>query len=102
MGHDIYRATDFELLPLSPNINVFNAPHPVEAHLLALVQSHLAGGLFLFSYGWDLTRRLQSQWEAREKAADRPFWETVHLITSIVCTWLISFYRRMTDSSGTS
>ncbi|KAJ7293201.1 SacI homology domain-containing protein [Mycena rebaudengoi] len=76
MGHDIYRATDFELLPLSPNINVFNAPHPVEAHLLALVQSHLAGGLFLFSYGWDLTRRLQSQWEAREKAADRPFWET--------------------------
>jgi hypothetical protein len=77
MGHDIYRATDFDLLPLSPNINVFNPPHPVEAHLLALVRSHLMGGVFLFSYSWDLTRRLQTQWESREKDTDRPFWETV-------------------------
>ncbi|KAJ7919066.1 SacI homology domain-containing protein [Mycena leptocephala] len=63
MGHDIYRATDFDLLPLGQNINVYNPPHPVEAHLLAL-------------YGWDLTRRLQAQWETREKDSDRPFWET--------------------------
>ncbi|KAJ7169488.1 SacI homology domain-containing protein [Mycena filopes] len=76
MGHDIYRATDFDLLPLSPNINVFNPPHPVEAHLLALVRSHLMGGAFFFSYSWDLTRRLQAQWETRERDADRPFWET--------------------------
>ncbi|KAJ7462751.1 SacI homology domain-containing protein [Mycena galericulata] len=76
MGHDIYRATDFELLPLSPNINVFNPPHPVEAHLLALVRSHLNAGVFLFSYGWDLTRRLQAQWENREHDASKPFWET--------------------------
>ncbi|KAJ6604278.1 SacI homology domain-containing protein [Mycena vulgaris] len=76
MGHDIYRATDFDLLPLSPNINVFNPPHPVEAHLLALVRSHLMGGMFLFSYTWDLTRRLQAQWETREKDSERPFWET--------------------------
>ncbi|KAJ6627294.1 SacI homology domain-containing protein [Mycena sp. CBHHK59/15] len=59
------------------NINIFNPPHPVEAHLLALVRSHLMSGVFLFSYGWDLTRRLQAQWETREKDADRPFWETV-------------------------
>ncbi|KAF8213463.1 SacI homology domain-containing protein, partial [Mycena galopus ATCC 62051] len=77
MGHDIYRATDFDLLPLGQNINVFNPPHPVEAHLLNLVRAHLHGGVFLFSYSWDLTRRLQSQWETREKDADRPFWETV-------------------------
>ncbi|KAJ7655198.1 SacI homology domain-containing protein [Mycena polygramma] len=76
MGHDIYSATDFELLPLGQNINVFNPPHPVEAHLLALVRSHLMGGSFLLSYDWDLTRRLQAQWESREKDADRPFWET--------------------------
>ncbi|KAJ7139757.1 SacI homology domain-containing protein [Mycena epipterygia] len=76
LGHDIYRATDFDLLPLGPNINIHNPPHPVEAHLLALVRSHLLGGVFLFSYGWDLTRRLQSQWETREKDANRPFWET--------------------------
>ncbi|KAJ7275405.1 inositol/phosphatidylinositol phosphatase [Mycena haematopus] len=76
LGHDIYRATDFDLLPLGQNINVWNPPHPVEAHLLNLVRAHLHGGVFLFSYGWDLTRRLQSQWETREKDADRPFWET--------------------------
>ncbi|KAJ7693664.1 SacI homology domain-containing protein [Mycena rosella] len=75
MGQDIYRATDFDLLPLSPNINVHNPPHPVEAHLIALVRAHLMGGFFLFSYGWDLTRRLQAQWETREKDSDRPFWE---------------------------
>ncbi|KAJ7356993.1 SacI homology domain-containing protein [Mycena albidolilacea] len=76
MGQDIYRATDFDLLPLGQNIDVFNPPHPVEAHLLNLVRTHLHGGNFLFSYGWDLTRRLQSQWETREQDTDRPFWAT--------------------------
>ncbi|KAK7064539.1 SAC domain-containing protein [Favolaschia claudopus] len=76
MGHDIYRATDFELLPLGQNINVYNAPHHVEAHMLNLVRSHLNSGNFLFSYTWDVTRRLQSQWDTRESDADRPFWAT--------------------------
>ena len=76
MGHDIYQATDFDFLPLralSPN----NPPHPVEAHLLALVRSHLHGGNFLFSYTWDLTRRLQVQWENREEDASKAFWQVV-------------------------
>ncbi|KAF8078309.1 SacI homology domain-containing protein [Lyophyllum atratum] len=75
MGHDIYRATDFDILPLNPNVSVHNPHHPVEAHLLALVRSHLRGGNFLFAYGWDITRRLQAQWETQEQAAVKALWE---------------------------
>ncbi|KAG6820754.1 hypothetical protein H0H93_012018 [Arthromyces matolae] len=75
LGHDIYRASDFDILPLSPNVSVHNPQHPVEAHLLALVSSHLRGGNFLFAYGWDLTRRLQAQWESQEDAAHKSVWE---------------------------
>ncbi|CAK5279942.1 unnamed protein product [Mycena citricolor] len=77
LGHDVYRATDFDLLPMSPNLNTHNAPHPVEAHLLGLIRSHLHGGVFLFSYDWDLTRRLQAQWETRTSDENKAFWETV-------------------------
>ncbi|KAJ3555857.1 hypothetical protein NP233_g12105 [Leucocoprinus birnbaumii] len=61
MDHDIYRATSFDILPVNPNISSHNPPHPVETHLLAL---------------WDLTRRLQAQWETREKDGQKAFWET--------------------------
>jgi len=81
MDHDIYRATSFDILPINPNISSHNPPHPVEAHLLALVRSHLHAGNFLFSYQWDLTRRLQLQWEMREKDGQKAFWETVRLVT---------------------
>jgi len=76
MGHEIYRATDFDILPLG-NVSAHVPPHPVEAHLLALVRSHLHGGNFLFSYTWDLTRRLQLQWGSREADAGKAFWEVV-------------------------
>ncbi|TFK76793.1 hypothetical protein BDN72DRAFT_783263 [Pluteus cervinus] len=76
MGHEIYRAADFDILPLNPNVNVQNPPHPVEAHYLALVKSHLSGGNFLFSYTWDLSRRLQAQHHFREKDAQKAMWET--------------------------
>jgi hypothetical protein len=79
MEQDIYRATSFEILPVNPNISSHNPPHPVETHLLALVRSHLHQGNFLFSYEWDLTRRLQLQWEMREKDRLKAFWETVSL-----------------------
>ncbi|KAF8446152.1 SacI homology domain-containing protein [Boletus edulis BED1] len=75
MGHDIYRAADFDILPLNPNVSVQNPPHPVERHLLALVRSHLHSGHFLFSYGWDLTTRLQAQWAERENSNERSLWE---------------------------
>lgn len=81
MGHDIYRATDFDILPLNPYVSSHSPPHPVEGHLLALVRSHLRGGSFLFSYGWDLTRRLQAQWEGREKDTGRARWEVVRVPT---------------------
>jgi hypothetical protein len=77
MGEDVYNATEYDILPLNPNVSVQNPPHPVEAHLLALVRSHLNGGLFFFSYGWDVTRRLQAQWLAKKTDADKAFWEVV-------------------------
>ncbi|EGO02783.1 hypothetical protein SERLA73DRAFT_102758 [Serpula lacrymans var. lacrymans S7.3] len=72
MANDIYRAADFDILPLNPNVSVQNPPHPVEGHLLALVKSHLRGGFFLFSYSWDLSRRLQAQQESEK---EKPLWE---------------------------
>jgi hypothetical protein len=77
MGHDIYRAADFDILPLNPNVSVQNPPNPVEGHLLALVRSHLLGGHFLFSYGWDLSRRLQAQWQDRDNEEKKALWEVV-------------------------
>ncbi|ETW87575.1 hypothetical protein HETIRDRAFT_378661 [Heterobasidion irregulare TC 32-1] len=77
LGHAVYRAVDFEILPLDPSASVSSPPHPVEAHLLALVRSHLKSGVFLFSYGFDVTRRLQAQWVAQEKDEGRAFWEVV-------------------------
>ncbi|KAH9487075.1 hypothetical protein JR316_0001141 [Psilocybe cubensis] len=76
MGHDIYRATEFDILPLA-SVSAYVPPHPVEAQLLGLVRSHLNGGNFLFSYTWDLTRRLQVQWDSREADAGKAFWEVV-------------------------
>ncbi len=77
MGHNVYRATDYDILPLNPDVAVSNPPNPVEAHLLALVRSHLYGGYFLYSYGWDLSRRLQAQWETIQEDAGRALWEVV-------------------------
>lgn len=72
LGHDIYQATDFKVLPLD---NSHTTEHPAEAHLLALVHSHLATGVFWFCYTWDITRRLQAHWA---NAADdpKPLWAT--------------------------
>ncbi|KAG5654036.1 hypothetical protein H0H81_008052 [Sphagnurus paluster] len=75
MDHEIYRATDFDILPMNPNVSMDSQLHPVEAHLLALVRSHLLGGNFLFAYGWDITRRLQAQWQARDAAVHKALWE---------------------------
>ncbi|KAI0343986.1 hypothetical protein BDW22DRAFT_1327329 [Trametopsis cervina] len=75
MGHNVYRATDYDILPLNPDVSITNPPNSVEAHLLALVRSHLYGGYFLYSYGWDLTRRLQAQWATIQEDAGRALWE---------------------------
>ncbi|KAF8898432.1 SacI homology domain-containing protein [Infundibulicybe gibba] len=75
MGHEVYRAVDFDILPLNPNVSVSNPPHPVEGHFLALARSHLYGGNFLFSYEWDLTRRLQAQYKNRDGDVNKAFWE---------------------------
>ena len=77
MRQNIYRATEYDILPLNPDVSVQNPPNIVESHLLALVQSHLQGGTFFFSYGWDITRRLQAQWNTLQDDGDKALWEIV-------------------------
>lgn len=77
MGHEIFRATDFDILPLNPNVSVQSPPHPVETHLLALLKSHLYGGYFLYSCGQDITRRLQTQWENHDADEGKAYFEVV-------------------------
>lgn len=77
MGQNVYRATDYDILPLNPDVIVSSPPNLAEAHLLHLVRSHLAGGNFLFSYAWDLTRRLQAQWQSLQEDAGKALWEVV-------------------------
>lgn len=82
LGHPIYLAVDFDILPLDPGVSVSRPSHPVEAHLLALVRSHLRSGQFLYSYEFDVTRRLQAQYVARENDEGKPMWEMVRVALS--------------------
>jgi len=75
MGHDIYQATDFQVLPIDNNSQA--REHPAERHLIALIHAHLAGGMFWFSYTWDITRRLQAHAVSAGADAGRALWETV-------------------------
>ncbi|EAU93141.1 inositol/phosphatidylinositol phosphatase [Coprinopsis cinerea okayama7 len=75
MGHDIYRATNFEVLPLRPGISVDQPPHVVETNFLSLLNSHLHSGNFLFSYDWDLTTRLQVQYHRAAESEGKALWE---------------------------
>jgi len=75
----------------------------MEIHLLALVRSHLNSGHFLYSCEFDVTRRLQAQYVARENDESKPMWEMVR----IALPWNTSNFssstlRRMTGSSGIS
>jgi hypothetical protein len=81
--HDILHATEFEIMPLDPNVSVQNPSHPVEAYLLALVKSHLNGGTFFFSHTWDVTRRLQTQWLGEKTDADKAMWEVVSAMCNL-------------------
>jgi len=105
MGHDVFRPTEFDFLPLNHRVSASNPSHPVEAHLLALLRSHLQGGFFLFSYTYDLTRRMQAQWDTRASDADKTYWEVVcafsiwHMLTYMLKSCL---FRLMIDSFGIS
>jgi len=82
--NDILHATEFEIMPLDPNVSIQNPSHPVEAYLLALVKTHLNGGSFFFSHTWDLTRRLQVQWMSGETDAGKAMWEVVSVMRNRV------------------
>jgi hypothetical protein len=90
-GHPIYRAVDFDILPLDPGVSVSKPSHPVETHLLALVRSHLSGGQFLYSYELDITRRLQAQYIAKENDEDKPMWE----IVCVALSWGTFFFSTL-------
>ena len=89
MGNYIYRATEFEILPLNVNISVDHPSHPVESYLLALVRSHLYGGTFLFSYEWDVTRRLQAQSDSQESDKLKHMWELVRTFLNVPIDYLM-------------
>ena len=75
----------------------------METHLLALVRTHLNSGQFLYSYEFDVTRRLQAQYVAREKDEGQPMWEIVCVSLSKVTTSVSSSaLRQMTGFSGIS
>lgn len=94
---------DFDILPLDPGISASKPSHPVETHLLALVRTHLNSGQFLYCYEFDVTRRLQAQYVAREKDEGKPMWETVGVALSEDTTSASSLaLRQMTDSFGIS
>ena len=104
LGHPIYRAMDFDILPVRPGLSVAKPSHPVETHLLALVRSHLNSGLFLYSYVFDVTRRLQAQYVAREIDERKPMWETVRAAFQGPCFFCsqLLLLRQTTGSFGTS
>lgn len=102
LGENIYRATEFDILPLNPDVSVQNSPNAVEAHLLHLVRSHLEGGLFLLSYSWDLTRRLQAQWAGLENDRDKVLWEVVRILLVVRAHTLKNTLRQTIGSFGTS
>lgn len=83
MGHDIFVATKFNILPISPDDSIQH--HPVESYLLGLLRLHLGNGLFWISYDWDLTSRLQGQWAS--KSAGKALWEVVsYIVFSSSCS----------------
>ncbi|KZO96288.1 inositol/phosphatidylinositol phosphatase [Calocera viscosa TUFC12733] len=92
IGSEIYLATDFKVLPIPSTANSAQLlDHPVEKKLLTLVKSHLDSGRFWFSYGWDLTRRLQAQWDDVKKEGeglwrkcDEKFWWNRYLSERLI------------------
>lgn len=73
LGHDIFRATRFQMLPINPN--VVYEHYPAENYLMSLLSKHLIEGTFWLSYTWDLTRRLQAQWDSNDDG--KALWEVV-------------------------
>lgn len=94
-GHTVYLATDFRVLPLAPSSPTSLIHHPVEKHLLGLVERHLATGVFWFSYTWDMTNRLQAQPNSNEK----PMWSTV---SPIVFTGLLILVLKLANNRPTT
>lgn len=79
LGHQICRATKFQMLPLNPNVSY--EQYPAENYLMSLLSKHLTDGMFWFSHTWDLTRRLQAQWNTSDEG--KALWEVVSSLSNI-------------------
>ncbi|KAG8824745.1 hypothetical protein FRC19_001165 [Serendipita sp. 401] len=76
LGQEIFQATDYKVLPISSGATTAQIlAHPIEQHLLALVHSHLYSASFIFSYEWDVTRRMQAQVIAQNDDATKAPWQ---------------------------
>ncbi|KAF8317564.1 hypothetical protein DL93DRAFT_2165436 [Clavulina sp. PMI_390] len=71
--HTLYHATEFRVLPVATPASNHLMDHPVEKHLVDLVEKHLADSVLWFSYGFEITRTLQSQYA--NPSAGKPMWE---------------------------
>ncbi|KAG8817964.1 hypothetical protein FRC17_011020 [Serendipita sp. 399] len=80
LGQELFQATDFKVLPISSGATTAQIlAHPIEQHLLALVHSHLYSSTFIFSYEWDVTRRMQAQVIAQNDDAAKTPWQAADL-----------------------
>ncbi|KIM31856.1 hypothetical protein M408DRAFT_327265, partial [Serendipita vermifera MAFF 305830] len=80
LGKEIYLATDYKVLPISSQSTISQIlANPAEKQLLALVHSHLFSSTFLFSYDWDITRRMQAQVIAHADDATKAPWQAADL-----------------------
>ena len=75
-GHEIYRATTFQILPLPRDLsNLTTKQLHDEQQYIHLLQDHLKQNTFYFSYTYDITRSLQQQKENDEHGG--PMWTQV-------------------------
>ncbi|CCA67182.1 probable SAC1-recessive suppressor of secretory defect [Serendipita indica DSM 11827] len=80
LGKDIYQATDYKVLPIASGASVSQIlGHPIEKQLLGLIHSHLFSATFIFSYEWDVTRRMQAQLIAANDDAAKAPWQAADL-----------------------
>ncbi|KAI9317191.1 SacI homology domain-containing protein [Dichotomocladium elegans] len=75
-GHDIYRVSSFQILPLARNLNGFSDIQKQDEHkYVSLLESHIQSGGFYFSYTYDLTQSLQRQADFKTEAFTQPLWK---------------------------
>ncbi|RUS17025.1 YKL212Wp-like protein [Endogone sp. FLAS-F59071] len=91
-GHDIFRVTSFQILPLPRNLlSLSESQTTDEQTYVHLLETHLKSNAFYFSYTYDLTQSLQRQAQLPQsttkslwqRADDRFFWNR-HISSKLI------------------